>query len=364
MEYFIVVLPALIVCFVMRYMYQKEISIKEFFIHFGAAIFAGALMLGLTYAALYSTMFDTEILNGKVIKKERHVEICTEMSDCKHYTLRERCSYSTNSKGESTKSCESYKDFDYSYEVDWYIKSTVGKSEIERVNNQGTKVPPRWAEVNIGDPASAEHNYLNYLLGSEDSLFYQDQYKKDYTEQYKKSLPEYPEIYDYYRVNHIINLTKLPTTGYNDYLNDVLRDMGAAQQVNLVMVMYPSTDSNFVKAVLGKWRGGKKNDVIMFFGLDENGVVKKFDSTSFGKGMGNELLHSKLRMTALTEQMSLDLVKATVYNVQSDFKRLPNKEFEYLKYKIQPSLGILVLCSILAMCISIGVGFYMRKINL
>jgi hypothetical protein len=126
----------------------------------------------------------------------------------------------------------------------------------------------------------------------------------------------------------------------------------------------PFTDKEFEKATLAKWRGGKKNDVLMFFGLDEEGTVRYYSSTSFAKGMNNEFLHSTLRMDAMTEKMSLDLVKKTVYDVQQHFNRLPNQEFEYLKYKLEPSIWVVIICSILTALISIGIGIYMRKVDL
>lgn len=364
MDFVIIALPALLTCIVMKFIFKHDITMKEFFIHCGATIAVIGIMMAITYASMYASMADNEILNGKVLSKSREVEICTQYSSCKHYHWREKCNYYTDSKGKRQKSCESYKVFDYSYEVDWYVKTTVDSHEIERVNRQGTSIPPRWEIVKIGDPASTTHMYINYLLGNEDSLFYQEQYKKDFTEEYKKTLPDYPKIYDYYRINHVINLTKIDSTGFNDYINNVLRDMGASQQVNLIIVMYQYENKKFVEGITAKWRGGKKNDVIMFFGLDGTGIVRNFSSTSFGKGMKNEYLHSKLRMTALTENISLDLVQKTVYDVQQNFKRLPNAEFEYLKYKLEPSRWVVILCSLLALGISIGIGMYMRKLDL
>ena len=365
MNFLIIAAPALLIMIIMKYKYSHQITTKEFGFHFLAMCVSIGIMMGITYASLYVSMADTEILNGKVLSKSRDVEWCTsQSSSCKHYTWHERCSYYTDSKGKRQKSCESYKVFDYPYEVDWTVKTSVDSHTIERVNRQGTKVPPRWAQINIGDPASTEHRYINYLLGNKDSLFYENEYEKEFTAEYKKELPNYPQVYDYYRVNHVINLTKADATGYNDYINMALREMGASKQVNIVLIMYPATNVDLVKATTAKWRGGKKNDVIMFAGLDEDGTVSKFSSTSFGKGMKNEFLHSTLRMTALTEKMSLNLVQLLVKDVNDNFNRLPNKEFEYLKYKLEPSIWVVLLCSILAAVSSLLVGNYMRKVDL
>lgn len=364
MNFVIIALPAILVCIAMKFMFNRDITPKEFFIHLGGVAAAIALMMGITYASMYANMYDTEILNGKVLSKSREVETCTQSSSCKHYRTIEKCRSYTDSHGKRQKSCTTKKKFDYPYEVDWTVKTSVDSHTIERVNRQGTEMPPRWASIQIGDPASTEHGYINYLLGNKDSLFYQESYEKDFTEEYKKTVPDYPEVYDYYRVNHVLNLTKVSSAGYNEYISDALRDMGAAKQVNIIMIMYPFADKEFEKATLSKWRGGKKNDVLMFYGLDDDGTVRYFSSTSFAKGMNNEFLHSTLRMDAMTEKMSLDLVKKTVYDVQQNFNRLPNKEFEYLKYKLEPSIWVVLICSILTAFISIGIGIYMRKVDL
>lgn len=365
MNFFIIALPALLIMIIMKYKYNHEITTKECFYHFLAVCISISIMMGVTYASIYVSMADTEILNGKILNKSREVEWCnSQSSSCKHYTWREKCSYYTDSKGNRQERCDSYKVFDYLYEIDWRVNTSFGSHTIERVNRQGTTIPPRWSIIQIGDPASTEHTYFNYLLGNKESLFHEEEYKRNYTEKYKKSLPEYPKVYDYYRVNHVLNLTNHNSNGYNDYISMVLRDMGSAKQVNIILVLYPVTDTELPKAIIGKWRGGKKNDVIMLAALDDTGSVRNFSSTSFAQGSNNELLHSKLRMNAMSEQMSLDLVKNLVKDINHEFKRLPNAEFEYLKYKLEPSMWVVIICSILASISSLVVGNYMRKINI
>lgn len=360
MNFVILFVPALIVLIVSKYMYGNKITPKEIMIHFGIILVASCIALGATYAVLYSKLSDVEILNGEVTGKYRHKEICTESSSCKHYTWHERCT--RNSKGE--RSCTSYKVFDYVYEVDWYVQSTVGEFEIERVNRQGTIEPNRYTIAKKGDPASAEHRYVNYLFADEHSLFASKTFSEQYDEDYQKGIPNYPNVYDYYNVSHVVNKSKASDAGYEKYLRDKLRTMGEEKQVNIVVVMYDYRDVKFVDATISKWRGGKKNDVIMFFGVDDSGNVKAFDSTSFAQGMNNEALHSKMRMDAINEKLSLDLVKIQVDNINTLFNRLPNQEFEYMKYTIEPAKWVIILISIVLLIISIYVGQYMRDNDL
>ncbi len=356
MIFIIIALPALFVWILQQYLYRT----KSFWIHLLGTVLAIGLMMCLAYGSLYTSMYDHQILNGKVLEKYKDVETCTQNSSCKHYVTRKRCKTTKDSSGNRHESCTTYKVFDYPYEVDWIVKTSVDTHTIERENRQGTLTPERWKIVKIGEPASTSSGYINYLLGNKDSLFFEQNFEKKYSPEYRKTLPDYPEVYDYYRVNHVINLTGTDVSSYNDYIDSVLSTVGESKQLNIVLVLYPGNDATLPEALTSKWRGGKKNDVIMFAGLDSTGTVSKFSSTSFGKGMNNEVLHSTLRMNALTEKMSIELVKVLVQEIEKDFKRLPNEEFEYLKYKLNPSWWVVILCSMLAAGLSFGIGIYLR----
>lgn len=360
LSYVILLLPALIVMFVMKYIYNKEISTKEFLIHGAICIISATVVLALSYAINYASLTDTQILNGKVLSKNKHVETCTQYSSCEHYYVKEKCHYYTDSKGKRHKSCETYKVFDYPYEVDWYVNTSVGDFKIKRINRQGTTTPNRWSVVKINDYASNTSYYINYLLSDKNSLFSTENDIKNYSEKYLNSLPEYPEIFDYYHTEHVINTTKADVSGFDEYIKDELKDLGSSKQVNIEILIYDYKDVDFVDAVLLKWKGGKKNDVIMFFGIDENSIVKSFVSTSFAKGVGNEELHSKMRIDALQEKLNLDLIKKEVHNISTKFVRQPNENFSYLATKLEPRKDVMILVSIILLILSYFVGLYMR----
>lgn len=363
LDFAILFIPAFLVMIGMKMKYDHKITAKELSIHLAAVIVGAAVILGINYAFLYSNLQDVEVLNGEVTGKYKHTEICSEYSSCKHYTLKEKC-HTYRSNGKTKRSCTTYKKFHYYSEFDWYITSTVGKIEVPRVNNRGDIMPPRYNIAQPGEPASAEHTYTNYLWADEHSLFAPENFEEKYPEDYKKGIPTYPLVYDLYRTNHIVNLTSVPTKGYNEYISDVLRTEGKNKQLNITVVLYKSDDPQFVDATLTKWRGGKKNDVLMFFGVNSEGNVDKFFSTSFAGGMKNEMLHSTMRIDALSEKMSLDLLKKQVYTTVQKYERLPNEEFKYMKYRLEPKKEIIVVCSVVLLLISMFIGFYMRDNDL
>lgn len=360
-EFALLLIPSLLVLIFMKFKYDHHISTKEVLIHAGLCVVGALVVLAGNYAFLYSNLTDTEILNGEVISKYNHKETCTQSSSCKHYYTKEKCRSYTDSKGKRQKSCTTYKVFDYPYEIDWYVKTTVGESRIERVNSQGTYTPQRWEIVKKGDPASAENTYMNYLFADEHSLFTENKFEDTYDEKYRASVPPYPYVYDYYKTNHVINLTNLDISGIDDYISNELKVLGPEKQLNIVVVIYSYKDSQMVNAIISKWRGGKKNDVIMFYGIDENGVVQSYKSTSFAQGMNNEKLHADLRINAFSKKMSIDLIQDQVHNISTEYKRLPNETFSFLKYKLQPKKEVLLGCSFILLVLSIVVGVYMRE---
>jgi hypothetical protein len=364
LHFAILFIPAFLVMIVMKIKYDHHITTKELSIHLAAIIIGSAVTLGINYFFIYNNLKDVEVLNGSVTGKYKHTEICSEFSSCKHYHYVEHCTTSRDSKGNESRSCTSEKVFDYATEYDWFVQTTVGRIEIERANRRGDKMPERYRVAIIGEPASVPHSYYNYLFADEKSLFAPENFETKYPEDYRKSIPSYPLVYDYYRTDHVINLTSVPSTGYNEYLSEVLSKYGKEKQLNITTVLYNDNDPQFVDATMTKWRGGKKNDVIMFFGIDSTGTVTKFYSTSFADGMKNEMLHATLRIDALNEKMSIDLLQKQVYTTVQKFERLPNEEFKYMKYRLEPKLEIIAACSILLLVLSIFIGIYMRNNDL
>lgn len=364
LDFAILFIPAFLVMVGMKMLYDHKITPKELGIHLAAIIVGAAVILGINYYFLYSDLQDIEVLNGEVTGKYKHTEICSEYSSCKNYHYKEKCRTTYDSKGRSHRSCVSYKVFDYPTEYDWYVTTSVGEIEIKRVNRRGDVMPDRYRIAMIGEPASVPHQYTNYLWADKHSLFAPEDFETKYPDDYKKGIPRYPLVYDYYRTNHVVNLTNIPSLGYNEYISEVLKKAGKDKQLNMTIVMYDSSDPEFVDATMTKWRGGKKNDVLMFFGVDKEGNVNKFFSTSFAGGMKNEMLHATMRIDALSEKMSLDLLKKQVYTVLQKYERLPNEEFKYMKYKLEPKKEIIVACSVVLLLISLFIGFYMRDNDL
>lgn len=364
MSFLIIAFPSLLVVLVMKLLFQTTISTKEFFIHIGVTIVSVLICIALTYAAMYSTMMDSEILNGHVQSKGIHKEYCGSGSSCTEYHWKEKCHYSTDSKGKRTKHCTSYKVYHYPWELFYNVKTTVGDYTIDRVDPQGVDTPPRFTQIKEGEIASDTHYYTNYLLANKDSLFYKwnDDPNINKPNEMKK-IPDYPEIEDYYNVQRVINSTSfnVPVLQTQQLLDTTLNTLGAEKQVNVLVILYNYEDNYFVQRTLMKWQGGKKNDVLMFFGIDKDLKVKYFSSTSYAEGMNNAEMHSTLRMDNVDQKFSTAVVAKDLDTVRLMFSRLPAKEFEYLKLNMSPSLGAMIISSLLCLILSIICGYILHR---
>lgn len=286
-----------------------------------------ALYVGLTLGS----SSDTEIINGYVLKKDREEVSCSHSYDC-------NCYYSTSCSGSGTsRSCTRTRHcstcYEHSYDVDWDVSTTVGNLTIDRIDRRGMGEPPRWAQVQIGEPAAREHSYSNYVLGNKDSLFSKSD--QQFAERFKDKIPKYPSVYDYYRVGRVLNVSglSLPTNYWNDYLNGTLRTLGAAKQVNIVWVITSGQPIEYFQGLVYAWDGGKKNDVIVVTDITKDNKINWGKSTSFVDGMNNMELHARNGLALTGKDMGVGVLADVAANISKGYNRVPMEDMDYLKWR-------------------------------
>lgn len=329
-----------------HFLFPNKITLKEASIKSGALCIITVFMVCTIYFRNFS---DTLILNGYVTNKEQIKVSCEHSYKCNCYT-------SCTGSG-SSESCTTYCStcYDHSYDYDWRVFTTVGKLNINRVNRQGTKEPPRWTQVIIGEPAATTANYINYIKAAPDSLFNMSELK-DVTEKFGSLIPKYPEIYDYYRINRVINIggVKYPhTSELNDLLNNELKTLGTQKQINIIVVFVKTEDKNYRYALERAWLGGKKNDLVIIFGMKDNTTVSWVDAFTFGKTANNQMLVVKIKdsMYSIIKEQQFQntevVVNDVIKTIKSDFHRKEMKDFEYLKSSYSPSTKALTTIGVI-----------------
>lgn len=348
MIYLFFILPlAMAVAFIVRH--QADHNVKETVYTTLIGVGLSCLIQAGAYTAFsLGSAADVEILNGYVTSKTR------EKVSCEHqYQCGQTCS--TDSKGNQT--CVPIYCDEHDYDVDWDVHTTVGNLTIKRIDRQGLRQPPRWAQVKVGEPAAQTHLYQNYVLGNRDSLFSRSD--EQFAEKFKDHIPAYPKVYDYYRVNRVLNMSglNLPVDYWNDYLNGVLKNLGAERQVNIVWVITSGQPIEYFQGLVYAWSGGKKNDVIVVTDITKDMNINWGKTTSFADGMNNMELHSRNGLTLTGQPMGIAVFQEVATNIGKGYNRVSMKEMDYLKWRDLKTWEALIVA--LLGCVPFGVLFYL-----
>ena len=338
------------------FIFSKAITWKEFLIQVAAQAVVASISVGVVY---WDNTDDTEILNGTVTSKEQESVRCSHSYDC---NCRNVPRYCTDKKGHRSR-CGTRRKCDTCYEHtndwNWDVNSSVGSFTISRIDRRGSSEPPRWSAVRIGDPVSVTHSYTNYIKASPGSVFRHS----GIAEKYTKFIPEYPKaIHDYYRLNRVVlvNGAQVPDSGaWNTSLSELNGKLGAARQVNMVVVIAKNLPDEFYYALEESWIGGKKNDAVLVIGVGSD--LRPQWATVMAWSV-NKLFEVKLRddimdLPTLTKD---GVINALDRNVSGYYKRKPMADFEYLAAAITPSTTQWVVTLILGLMVAIGLVWLMH----
>jgi hypothetical protein len=316
------------------------------------------------FASTVEQSSDIEILNGSVTSKaSRHVS-CSHSYDC-HCKSVVRCSGSGKHRSCSTnRVCDTC--YEHNFDVSWGVQSTINSFDISRVNRQGTEEPPRFTLVKVGDPVSETHRYTNWVKAVPESLFNNQLAIASSKNKFISLVPAYPDnVYDYQYVDRVIPigvpLTELPL--WNKELATAISVLGPSKQVNAVILMVKTNDPNYEYVIRNEWLGGKKNDVIVIFGITE---YPKIDWVRIMSWTDNQLFKVELR-DALQDIGSVadrKIVLQTISdNIKKSFQRKHMRDFEYLANEIMPPTWLIVFLVVLILVANIGAVVLAKRNN-
>lgn len=328
------------------FVFLKGITWKEFLVQVLAQVLIAGASAGLVYCVNTS---DVEVWNGRVTSK------ASEHVSCSH-------SYSCNCRQECTGSgkdqrCSQVCDtcYEHSYDVDWNVFTSNGEQvEIDRIDRQGVDEPPRFTQVQIGEPTAVRHTYTSYIKAAPDTLF-RHQGLKD---RYAGSIPDYPgRVYDYYRMDRLVaSGVGVPNpVEWNATLSEVNADLGAPRQANIIVV-FTNQPRDWYYALEETWIGGKKNDIVLVVGVDQalSPIWVEVMAWTIDPTFKVKLRDDMLAQGALTPKKVADALRR---NVLTYHKRKPMKDFEYLKASIVPSTTQWVITLILGILSAIGLAW-------
>jgi len=315
--------------------WPSRFTVKEFLLAEAVMV---ALMVGGFFSARWGAVQDVEKWGGEIVSKDHGTEPC-----CHCYEVCQTC---TDSDGNSY-SCNCVEVCPHAHDYWWSVGVSTGDRIVMRSCEPNKRNSPRaWDDAYVGEPASVEHLYTNYLLADPESVFRQSDVAPT-----AASVPPYPRVHGYYKADQAINLgTRMPVADWNMGLRELNADLGAGKQVNVIVIATNDGDPRYADTVERAWLYGKKNDLVFVLGVGGDA-----DTIDWARVVTISRVEG-LKVAARDELpgMRLSDVEGTLGHIREltyhRFERTPMAEFEYLMAAAKPKpwmLWLLYLTAIL-----------------
>lgn len=374
MHYLLILLP-FVVFLVAKIGFNHKFNFQEVFL---GVLICSLTSVGITQISRYSKMSDTETWNGKVTSKKMRQENCKypgwyDYSDsfCTNENTREvythstyTTDYCTDSNGKryacgetETKHYKTQYRYDFPWERKWMVYTNLRTDQISRIDRQGVNEPPRWTKVMINDPVSVTKSYDNYIKAVPDSLFNNSAAVNNFS----NKVPSYPTANSFYTPRKVLSVGykgNIDVSKLNYDLGKALGRLNPRKQVNIIIILTSIADPSYRHAVEFKWVGGKKNDVVIFLGMDADEVIWT-DIMTFGKNKFNGIYTAQLSgalsdMETLTADNQEGLISNVEKLTMKHYDRPKMKDYEYLKNEIKPSKGAVIAAFIVDLLLCVG----------
>jgi hypothetical protein len=332
---------------------KGKVTWKEFLIQEGVLV----LVVGVGYwFALKNKSDDVEHWNGVIAKKWQETGSCCHSYSC---NCHESCSGSGNSRSCSTH-CETC--YEHIRDKEWYATTSNGEMAYEKKCGRPLwGDPERWEAIVVGEPTSIPHSFTNYVKGNPDSVLR----RQGLTATWQSELPAYPEVFDHYRANKVlmspnISRSNMPLRSWNYQLAELNGSLGAAKQVNVIIVVTKAADRIFTQALQEHWLGGKKNDVVLVVGAPNYPDIAWTDVMSWSRSEEMKI-EIRDRVQALGQLDVEKIIPILREEVAGKFVRRKFADFDYLKSTIEPSSFALWFLGILGVLLSVGMWIFFHR---
>ena len=308
---------------------------------------------------------DMKFVNGVVEKVDANTQSCPlgwrsmRDSHCTEYTTRQVYSHQTCSGTGSSRSCTKHYDTEYKYIYGWetryYVNADIRNYEISRVDRQGAEVPPRFAQIKVGDPVTAQVAFTNYIRGASDSLFSREPAGED--------VPiAYPSVRDYYIANRVlVQGIEFDSDMWKVWNHDVMRLNTSISETgaNAIIVVTGSKE-DFAEMLARAWEAHNINDVVTVIGLDGGNEIKWVDVASWSNNstVEIEIRDRILELGTLDKDKINEIIQ---YSILTNFELKDMKEFEYLADDIPAPTWAYILAALILLILTPTTTYLFNK---
>lgn len=340
-----------IIGFVITLIFTKLKGFKLFLPNLLVSCICSIVLTGLCLIFTSYGVRDFEYLHGKVIDKEK------QKVSCEHrYVCGEECD--TDDDGKQT--CSPVYCPVHSYDVDWIVISDLKNIKIDRVDSQGLDMPAEWKNAQINDAVTIKKSFSNPILYQLD----QSPFSYPPVEQKFENLPNYPKIYNYYKLNPLVDMTENSHTQINDFIINWEKDNSKIKKTNIIVVLTNETNDEYFNALLNKWKSVKKNDIILIYGLDKDDNIIWFNGTSYAKGMNNIFMFEKLKTNTYNKQFNIKHVSNQLTIINEYFNRVSDERFSAMKLEAsRPSNLVIFIICLIMIVVDTTIKYFLNQEN-
>lgn len=309
------------------------------------------IVLGIGYwISISARMSDNEIWNGTISRKWKADVHCCHSYRCHCFTT---CSGSGTNRHCSEHCSTCYR---HSRDVAWYAQTSNGEDAFsDSCNAPGSSEPARWTQIVVGEPTAIEHSYDNYIQASPNKF----PWRLDLREKYGQQLPEYPRVYDHYRVRRVLATgVSVPDAAVLEAaLAEMNARLGPRKWVNILVVVTKVEKPEYADALAAKWFGGKQNDLIVVIGTPSSSEIAWVRAFSWTKveAMKRSI---EQRIVRLGTFKGAEIAKVIDGEVQERFVHRPITDFAYLKESIEPTTTACWILGIIGLFLALGLQWY------
>lgn len=318
----------------------------------------------LSMAGYHSQTSDVMLVNGVVTKTTAQQESCNQFwsdwpdSFCTNQRTRQVRDGKTCTTINNKRSCTpnyktQYKSI-YPWEIRYFVQSDIPTSyEIKRIDAQGVQVPPRYAEIKIGDPVTSMVSYTNYIKGASDTLFNQK----------LEDVPPiaYPGLYDYYKTRRVIYYGTPSNSQIVQQWNESLSVLNAEIRKTRanVIINVVGENQNWAEGLAQAWDAHNINDVIVSIGVEQE-RIQWVDVRSWSK---NEMVDIVIRDDILSiGTINPDQINKVIKDaITQYFDMQEMSDFEYLADDIPPPTWLYIVAGIILLIITPVTTIYLSR---